>query len=254
MSNIPDHYSYSRLEQVDTCPYSYYLEKIEEVECVENGFSQLGSLYHDLLDKWAKGELKKEHLANEFRRRFRSEVTRPWPRMLAAKGYNEKALQQGVDYFENFDGFPGYKILAAEEEFETEIGGRKFIGFIDMILEKEDTGELVILDHKSKSLSAFRKAQDEMYKQQLLYAKHVHEKYGRYPDILMFNLFKEGGMLMSRPFDLTQYADAMVWAAEQIEKIEKNDFFDWLKTKDSDFFCTEICSCRLHCPNGTYKK
>ena len=178
--------------------------------------------------------------------------------MLAVKGYAEKAFQLGLDYFKNFDEFKGFKVISAEERFKIEVEGREFVGIMDMLVEDEETGELVLLDHKSKSLTAFKKAENEMYRQQYLYAKYVQEKYGKYPDRLMFNLFKEQGVKMERKFDEKDYLSTLMWAGEQMEKMEQYDFVDWLTTKEvqpgkPDFFCTELCSCRKICPNGQMK-
>lgn len=255
MSLLKDNhiYSYSQLSSVSECPFGFYLQRIERAEQQSNGFAEQGTLIHDLLDQWAKGELTKEQLPEEYARRYPEEVVTKFPRMLTAKGYAEKAYNLGIEYFENFDEFAGYTIISAEEKFETEIDGRPFIGIIDMILKDDLTDELIVLDHKSKSLTAFKKSEDEMYRQQLLYAKYVHEKYGQWPDRLMFNLFKEGGKKMERRFRITDYDAAMLWARQQIEKIEEYDVLDWLECKEPDFFCNEICSVRKHCPNGIAK-
>lgn len=246
-------YSYSQLSSVSECPFGFYLQRIEREEQQSNGFAEQGTLIHDLLDKWAKGELPKDDLPAEYARRYPDEVVTKFPRMLAAKGYAEKAYQLGMTYFQEFDEFPGFTVVAAEEKFRTEIEGRPFIGIVDMILRDDQTNELIVLDHKSKSLSAFRKNENEMYRQQLIYSKYVREKYGQWPDRLMFNLFKEGGLLMERPFRMDEYEEAMRWALEQIQKIEEYDLIDWLECKSPDFFCSEICSVRKHCPNGSVK-
>lgn len=249
-------YSFSQLQSFSECPYAFYLQKIERnPNMVQNAFASQGTLIHDLLDKWAKGELTKEQLPLEYERRYPLEVVESWPRMLAAKGYAEKAFQIGLDYFNHFDEFKGYKIIATEERFRIDVEGRPFVGVMDMLVEDEQTGELIVLDHKSKSLAAFKKAEKEMYRQQYLYAKFVREKYGKYPDRLMFNLFKENGQKMHRAFNEQEYLDTLCWAGEQMQKMEEYDFVDWLQVKDveegkPDFFCTELCSCRKICPNG----
>lgn len=249
-----DHiYSYSQLSSVSECPFGFYLQRIERVDQQSNGFAEQGTLIHDLLDQWAKGELTKDQLPSEYARRYPEEVVTKFPRVLAAKGYAEKAYNLGIEYFENFDEFAGYTIVGTEEKFETEIDGRPFVGIIDMILRDEITDELIVCDHKSKSLAAFKKNEDEMYRQQLLYAKYVFEKYGQWPDRLMFNLFKEGGMKKERRFQMEDYEAAMAWAIEQIHKIEDYDVLEWLECKQPDFFCNEICSVRKHCPNGIAK-
>jgi len=252
-------FSFSQLQSFSECPYSFYLQKIERnPNTVNNAFASQGTLIHDLLDKWAKGELTKEQLPEEYEKRYPQEVVESWPRMLASKGYAEKAFNIGLEYFKNFDEFKGYKIIATEERFRIEVEGRQFVGVMDMLVESEETGQLIIVDHKSKSLTAFKKAEDEMYRQQYLYSKYVRERYGKYPDRLMFNLFKENGMKMERPFEESAYLATLQWAGDQMTKMEEYDFVDWLATKDveegkPDFFCTELCSCRKICPNGQMK-
>ena len=253
MSMLPkDHvYSFSQISSFDECPYGFYLERIDKVERLNNAFAEQGSLIHDLIDQWAKGKISAELLPQEYERRYSDEVVTAWPRMLASKGYAEKTFQQGLDYFKNFDCFEGYKIIDTEQKFRTTVGDRPFIGIIDMLLEDEETGNLIILDHKSKSLSAFRKEEKTIYRQQYMYSKYVYEKYGRWPDVLMFNLFKEGGLKKSKPFDLEEFQKVMDWAVGVIEKIENYDLMDWLESKEnSDFFCQELCSVRSSCFNS----
>lgn len=259
MLNTNHVYSFSQLQSFAECPYAFYLQKIERnPDMVQNAFASQGTLIHDLLDQWAKGEFTKDQLPDEYTRRYPLEVVEAWPRMLAAKGYAEKAFQLGYDYFKNFDEFKGFRVISAEERFKIEVEGRPFVGIMDMLVEDEQTGELVLVDHKSKSFAAFKKAEDEMYRQQYLYAKYVQEKYGKYPDRLMFNLFKEGGAKMERRFAEADYLSTLIWAGEQMTKMEEYDFVDWLTTKEvepgkPDFFCAELCSCRKICPNGQMK-
>lgn len=244
-------YSYSQLSSFDECPYGFYLARIERAEQQSNGFAEYGTLIHDLLDQWAKGEVSKENLPLEYTLRYPGEVVTQFPRMLRAKGYAEKAYRQGLEYFENFDGFEGYTIIAAEEKFKTEIGGRPFVGVVDMILRDNATNELIVVDHKSKSKTAFRQAEKEMYRQQLLYSKYVYEQYECWPDRLMFNLFKEGGLKPEKRFLKEEYDEAIEWAITQMERMETYDLLDWFESKpEGDFFCREICSVRKHCPQG----
>lgn len=256
----PNHvFSFSQLQSFEECPYSFYLQRIEKnPNMAQNAFASQGTLIHDLLDLWAKGKLTCEQLPSEYKRRYSLEVIEPWPRMLAVKGYAEKAFLIGLEYFKQFDAFAGYTVIATEERFKIDVEGRPFVGVVDMIMQDNATKELIVLDHKSKSMSAFKKAEDAMYRQQYLYSKFVHEKYGKYPDRLMFNLFKENGAKMERAFDEKDYLQTLTWAGEQMKKMEEYDFVNWLETKPvqpgkPDFFCTELCSCRKICPNGQMK-
>lgn len=254
-------YSYSQLTQVDSCPYAYYLNKIEHKEGLSNIFAEIGSLTHDILDEWGKGQFETtDEMADEFLFRFDLEVVTPPPARLAKLGWVDKQRNNLEDFFRNFDEFKGYKILSTEESFEVEIAGRRFVGIVDMICEENDTGALVIYDHKSKKIADFKEHEDEMYKQQYLYAKYVYEKYGRYPDKLAFHLFKENGAKFERPFDLNDYNATLEWAVHQMEKIESNEMMDWMicmeqptkknGTPDDCFFCENICSYRNICPFG----
>ena len=262
MTNVPyidkNHvYSYSQLSSFDECPYEFFLERIERdedgnrLEQTSNAFAEHGTLIHDIIDKWAKGELTRDELTVEYDIRFEDEVVTPFPKVL--KDYRSKAYQLGYDYFANFDEFKGLKIIGTETKFETTIADRKFVGIVDMVAEDDETKELIILDHKSKSLSSFKKNEDEMYRQQLLYSKWFNEHYGRFPDRLMFNLFKVSGLRMERPFTKEAYDKALSWAEETIKNIESFEMLDFLDTKPQDFFCTDLCSMRKYCDNGTYK-
>ena len=251
-------YSYSQLSSFDECPYSFYLQRIEKVpEQLSNAFAERGSLIHDLLDKWAKGILKKDDMVAEYERRYADEVITAFPRMM--KGYAEKAYYQGIEFLENFDEFQGYKVVSAEEKFTIDLPltdgtSRKFTGIVDLILRKEWTNELIICDHKSKSMDSFKKAEDEMYRQQLLYTQYVYEKYGEWPSELMFHLFGDAGSKPSRKFDMAQFREAMMWATDCIHKIEGYTALDWLQDKDSsDFFCQELCNVRRNCNRSLEK-
>lgn len=250
-------YSYSQLSSFDECRYGFYLQRIEGLEeQASNAFAERGSLIHDLLDQWAKKILTKEAMLEQYEQRYSDEVVTAWPRMLASKGYAKKAYDTGVQFLENFDEFEGYEVLSAEEKFKLDLPlsngeTRPFVGIIDMMLREKSSGDLIICDHKSKSLQTFKKDADEMYRQQLLYSTYVKQHYGDYPSKLMFHLFNEGGVKPERLFAQQDYDEAIVWATKQIRGIEDCSIIDWLTCKENpDYFCAEICSARKQCPNG----
>lgn len=257
MGLLPDKhvYSYSQLSSFDECSYGFYLQRIEGLEEeASNAFAERGSLIHDLLDQWAKKKLTKADMLTEYERRYSDEVVTAWPAF--PKGYAQKAYENGVQFLENFDEFEGYEVLSAEEKFKIDLplydgSTRPFIGIIDMMLRDKKTGDLIICDHKSKSMTSFKKTEDEMYRQQYLYATYVNEQYGQFPDILQFHLFNEGGIKPQRLFGLEEYRETIKWASEQIQKIEDYSVIDWLQCKEKpDYFCWNLCSCRRQCPSG----
>lgn len=251
-------FSYSQLSSFDECPYSYYLQRIEKVdETLSNPFSERGSLIHDLLDQWAKGNLKKEDMPDEYDRRYGDEVVSAYPPFMSKMAMEK--YKSGREFLENFDEFRGYKVVSAEEKFTIDLmlsdgTTRPFTGVVDMILRKDWTDELIICDHKSKSAEAFKKAEKEMWRQQYLYSQYVFEKYGEWPKILMFNLFGDNGSKPEKEFNLTEFRETIQWATERIKHIENNTVLDWLECKDSsDFYCQNLCSVRTYCPRSTEK-
>ena len=256
----PDHrYSYSQLSSFSECPFGYYLKQIEEKEELPNAFAQQGKLIHDLLNRWAKGELTKEQLPIVYDQTYSQAVQASFPRMLSAKGYTEKTRQLGLDYFKNFQGFPGFSIVSSEEEFDmpfklTDGTTRPFLAYVDLILRNDFTNGLYVVDHKSKSWATFRKERDSMYKQQYLYSYFVHEKYGEWPEVLMFSLFKENGKTDEREFSMDEYNKTLEWATKAIHTIESYDILDWMECKKQktvgkpDMFCEYICGTRQYCP------
>ena len=250
-------YSYSQLSSFDECKYGFYLQRIEGIEeQSSNAFAERGSLIHDLLDLWAKKILTKEDMVGEYIRRYPEEVVTAWPRVLASKGYAKKAYETGIQFLEGFDEFEGYEVLSAEEKFKVNLPiskeeTRPFVGIVDMILRENKSGDLIICDHKSKSLQSFKKDENKMYRQQLLYATYVKEKYGKFPDINMFHLFNESGVKPQRLFSLDDYNEALNWASKQIIGIEECSILDWMECKEkADYFCWNLCSARKSCPSG----
>ena len=251
-------YSYSQLSSFDECPYSYYLERIEKTDNIaSNAYAERGILIHDILDRWAKKLITKEEMIPEYESRYPEEVVTAFPSFM--KGAAAKAYQSGIDFFEAFDEFKGYKVISAEEKFTIDLPlsdgtTRPFAGVVDLILRKDWTDELVICDHKSKSLDSFKKAEKEMWKQQYLYSSYVFEKYGEWPTTLMFHLFGDLSSKHEKPFDLKEYRETIDWATNRIHKMENNTVLDWLRWKDSsDFFCQQICSVRWNCPKSVEK-
>ena len=248
-------YSYSQLSSFDECSYNFYLQRIEGLEEeASNAFAERGSLIHDLLDQWAKKKLTKEDMLSEYERRYGNEVVTAFPAF--PKGYAQKAYEKGIEFLRTFDEFDGYEVISAEEKFKINIpladgSTRPFVGIVDMMLRDKKTDELIICDHKSKSLTSFRKDEDKMYRQQLMYSTFVKEQYGKYPDRLMFHLFNEMGVKPERLFSKESYDETMAWATQQINQMENYSVIDWLVCKEKpDYFCWNLCSARKACPNG----
>ncbi len=244
-----DHISFSQLTTAQECPYQYYLLKIAGVEPEENAFAQAGTLAHQLLAGWAKGEIPIKELPVQWIQRFSRSVTAEFPYYLASKGYASKLFDSVLTYFEHFDGFSGFEIIGAEQEFQSSVAGEHFVGIIDLILRNKSTGGLMLVDHKSCSLSTFRKNKEQMYRQLLLYSKFCADEYGVFPETLRFNLFKEN-LYDEHPFDREDYVAARLWAEGIIKEMKEKDVTDWFETKPEYFKCVNLCNCRGECAFG----
>ena len=244
-----DHLSYSQMTEAEDCPYQYYLLKIAGVEPVPNAFAQAGTLVHQILAGWAKGEIPINALPVQWVQRFTKEVTAEFPPFLAAKGYAEKLFDNMLTFLEGFTGFPGYEIIGAEKEFSSMIAGERFIGIIDLLLRNKTTGEIAIVDYKSCSLSSFKKNKDQMYRQLLLYSKYVTDLFGCPPAKLRFELVKEG-IFDERDYDPEDFVAARLWAENVVNTMKQMDLTDWFTVKPEYFRCTNLCSCRNECNFG----
>lgn len=166
----------------------------------------------------------------------------PFPRGLAGRYHNE-----GLRYFRGFDGFgDGKEILSVEDRFELDIQGSRFVGIADLVLRDKATGGIIVIDHKSKSLESMKKKQHENTRQLYTYAAHVKERFGEYPTLLRFNMFRYG-VNIDEPFDMRRYDETMEWIERTIAAIRAEA--DW-KVSSSGYFCRFICSSRLQCPVG----
>ena len=117
-----------------------------------NAYAEYGTHCHSILERWARGELMAFELAEAYESEYGQAVRHyfpPFPRGLAGKYYEE-----GLAYFNAFDGFGEQEILSVEDRFEIDIRGNRFVGIADLILRDRNTGAISVIDHKSKSMQS----------------------------------------------------------------------------------------------------
>ena len=166
----------------------------------------------------------------------------PFPKGMAGQYYDE-----GLQYFQSFDGFGDDKeILSVEDKFELDIRSNRFVGIADLVLRDRNTGDIIVIDHKSKSMNSMKKAQYENTRQLYTYAAYVKERFGEFPTLLQFNMFRYG-VNINEPFAMERYEETMDWIERTIAQIKAEK--EW-KVSSSGYFCRFICSTRLHCPVG----
>jgi len=241
--------SFSKMQTFHQCKYqfwqSYVLTKDDprKLPKEENAFAEYGSFVHSLLEKHAKGELEVYELSQEYVRRFSLSVLCSFPES-AFVDMEEQYYNDGLKFFDNYDGLYGYKIIGIEDEFCDSVSEDISLkGFIDLVLEDSD-GRLIIQDWKSKSRFKTKKEQREYARQLYLYSLHVKNKYERYPDVLRFYMFRKQNVV-DIPFDENDFQEAMDWMNQTASQISSCE--EWTPSCD-EWFCTKLCDYRNSCP------
>lgn len=211
----------------------------------QNAYAEYGILCHSLLERWANGDLMSFELADAYSSEYDAAVLHdfpPFPKGLAGKYYDE-----GLQYFSTFDGFgEEWEVLSVEDKFETDLRGNRFVGVADLILRNKNTGKMAVIDHKSKSMKSLAKSLHANKRQLYLYATHVKEKYGEFPSLLRFNMFRYGENV-DEPFNAAAYEEMLNWTEQTIKSVHQTE--DW-RVNESGYFCRWICSVRNFCPIG----
>lgn len=238
-------WSFSKLETYHACPHAFFLSYLSGQDIIRQGnaFSDYGTFAHTLLEKWAKDELGTWQLESEWESGYRQAVTHSFPPYM--KNYSAKAYEEGRQFFSSFSGFPGLEIVSAEKLFEVNVGRHKFTGIADLVLRDELTGGLVVIDHKTKGAASMKKDYSTFIHQLYIYALHVKQDYGEYPELIGFNMIKPRTMIWEA-FDPAKLETTIQWADSTIETIE-NDM-DFNPCPDNHR-CRFICDVRGACPH-----
>lgn len=240
-------FSHSRIKSYDACPYGWKLQYIDGHRDADQFYASFGSLMHDIIAKYYRGEITKSEMPAEFLSRFQTDVKglRPSAKIV------EKYISDGMRYLNNFSDF-GLNTVAVELPVEFEINGIPMVGFIDYLGEKD--GEYIIVDHKSRKLkprsgrktpTKSDKELDEYFRQLYLYSKPIYEKFGKYPQQLLLNCYRNDDILtIKESFNLERYEEALDWATKTIEAIKNDTEFE---PKYDYFYCRWICGQLYNC-------
>lgn len=234
-------WSYSRVNAYRSCPYMFYLQYIQGESASDNAFAQFGTLCHEILADYYNGELSLLELEDAYKERYWDVVTEKFPSYKMALSY----FTDGLNYFRYFeDQYADKQIVSVESEFNTNLRGYNFRGFIDLLL-KDEHG-FYIIDHKSKA-DFKSQAEEEQYKAQLyLYGEAVAEKYGQRPVWMEFNMFRSG-MRQGETYSAEGSEKAIDGLENTIKEIYADDEF---LPKYDRFFCKFLCGMRHNCCFG----
>lgn len=247
-------WSFSRVTTYEQCPYEWYLRYIlqddDEYPQEPNYYAQVGSFVHKILEKVYNKKLKADDAIEYYLEHFDENVT-----AYAPSNVKDKTFESCAEYLSDTDlinQFKRFKIVGVEQRVEFEIDGRKFTGFIDLLLQDKKTGELTIVDHKSSAypfnkngtVKASAKSFEKYKKQLYLYAHWVKEKYGEFPKTLAWNHFKDGGKIARIEFNKNEYDEAIKWFMDEIKAVNSDDSFE---PQMDYFYCNNLCAYRNVC-------
>lgn len=241
---VPDReWSFSSITTYRQCPLSFKLKYVDEHEDIANGFSEFGTLFHEVLENYAKRIITAEDCSAAYNMSFDEAVTAPYPPY--PKNMRQRAFHRGERYFNAFAGFgEKYEVVATEQGLYGMIGPHKFRGVVDLVLRDLIDNRLVIIDHKTKSQASMKKEMELFKKQLYLYAHLIITQMKEHPRAIGFNMVDLDEFMLF-DFDEAEYAETLKWAEDSIDEILLADEFP---PKPDYYFCEHICGVRHVCP------
>ena len=249
-------WSFSRVNSASKCRYAWYKQYIEEERGLPNAYAQFGSVCHETLEKYLKGELDMFTVSQYYQDHYNDYVTCDFP---TNKYVNlaDKTYMQGKEYFDNINfDFNKYEILGVEQELNFYVGKYPFHGFADAIYRDKESGEIILRDHKTSSFKYLKNgdvsSKDRQHFQEFRYQEYLYcipliEKYGKV-DWLSWNMIRDQHEIKI-PFSHQEFEEAKLWCIETIEELEKEVL--WLPDTTSTYWCNVICANRNTC---TYRQ
>lgn len=243
--------SYDMAEKCEGCYYNFFLQYYKGDRGEGNFFSSYGTLVHETIEKLHNNELFAWDLEKELMNGWKKLGHKPpFPRM--GKSYEEALFEFFKEGCYNYI-FDQYQILEAEEEKLFEVDGIKIKGYPDLVAQ-HNTYNLVIGDYKTSKKYEGEKLHHNIM-QLYLYSIPIKEKYGKYPDYLVYIFPREKGKKeFAYPFKLEDLERTKAWVKRTVEKIENT--YEWKPRCNEvdgkkDFFANNLCNNRFAC---SYKK
>lgn len=239
-------WSHSRIDAYNSCPYGFFCHYILGEDEEPMFYSTFGSFVHEIFRKYFSGEIDEDGALLEFMTNFSDEVYGDRPQESTVAKY----INSVINYFENFKGF-GLNTVAVEKYVVFNIGDIKMQGYIDLVAVDED-GKLYVIDHKSRELKqrSTRKKPtakdaelDEMLKQLYIYAGAIKSEYGRFPDYLCFNCYRNGEFIKEE-FSEEKFNEVCEQVAKEVNLIMDEDRFC---PSEEYYKCRFICGFNKEC-------
>ena len=109
-------WSFSNLKSFEQCPFEWLLKYVECERGVENIYGQFGSLCHNILEQYLKGEMPRKIMLDHYVDNFNNYVE-----YLTDDKYGtrDKLYRIGYEFFEKFNlDLSGCKIIGVEQKLE----------------------------------------------------------------------------------------------------------------------------------------
>lgn len=249
-------YSFSKLKTFYNCKLYYYMHYYDKsLQEESHGTSEFGSFVHEILEKYAKGELEIYELLPYYKEHYSQNVVSSFSLKMSenfSKDMAQRYYESGENFLENFSGFD-FDILDAELQFDLPYSNLFFLnGKIDLIARKDE--DIYLIDYKSKGNWKSKSEKEEYSKQLYLYAWAIKQIYGVFPKKMAFYMFRINKWEW---FDFSEQKmfEVLNWAKNVVEEIESE--FDFSPETDNngnivvDFWKRNFCgirnSCKYHC-------
>lgn len=204
---------------------------------MQNAFAEYGLLMHEILEGLDRDELMIWDTIPIFEERFVKISSFPPNKWVNLR---ERYYEQGIRYLSNFRFNENYEVVSVEENVNVDINGYKFTGYIDKLVRDKSDGKFIVIDHKSKSDFSSKKEKAEYARQLYLYSYAVKKKYGEYPKMLLFNMFRVNKEVPIF-FKEKDMEEAIKWMMDTIDSIKKCRAFP---VTDDSFFGEYLCNFR----------
>lgn len=241
-------WSFSRLNSYYNCAYEWYLHYLECSKAENGFFGEYGSLIHKILEKYIKGELSLFDLNQYYEENFNEQIPHDAPPNKYVD-IRQSYYDKGIEYLNNIDlALDRYEILGVEKEIHFKIEDKDFVGYIDLLVRDKETGEIIIIDHKSASIKILKNGSIsksdqkhflEFKRQLYLYSIPIVKEYGSVSK-LKWNMFKDQKWI-EIPWKQEEYDEAIQWAKDTLKLIENESL--WLPNQDY-YYCNYLCGQR----------
>ena len=243
-------YSFSKLNSFKGCKYGYKLTYVDKQRGAGNGFSDLGSFVHGILEDYLNEEIAQFEMISKFDDEFEENVPNGVELKISktfSRDLTDSYKTQCKTFLSKFDGFPEHSVLGVEEKFKllVKIKDKMLIlnGFIDAVIQDND-GNITIVDFKSKAKFSSKKELQEYARQLYMYSIWIKYKYGKYPKNLQFVQFRIDHV-ENIVFNLEDFNETLEWIFDTSEEIEDEEMFD---PSCDEFFANNLCGHSKYCP------